>query len=182
MTNNNKSTGWLAKSNRPGKLKRLTPKRYAGEYVSTPRLDHNMAAAYNMQRSKATVGPREDSEPKLENNFTKEVPLTRTDYGYIFSERAAAQRTRQVIMDYEKRDLFSLYLDWNKGHGKHKPNWFFVVDLDDDYFIIFRGNEAIIVYLGTQGQYISVTYEGNMAAVRAKCNGTVAWRTIEPFK
>src|SRR5258706_3896274 len=123
MTNNNKSVGWLAKSNRPGKLKRLTPKKYAGEYVSTPRLDHNMAAAYNMQRSKATVGPREDSEPKLENNFTQEVPETvKSGYGYILSERAAAQRTRQIILDYEKRELLSLYVDWINGQSQHPPH------------------------------------------------------------
>ncbi len=57
-------------------MKRLHPARYSATYVSTPRIDANKAAAYNKQRSKATLGGRYDTQPNPDNNFMQEVPRT----------------------------------------------------------------------------------------------------------
>lgn len=57
--------------------KRLFPKNMQATSVRVPRVDANKAAAYNAQRTKATQGPRSNSEHIPDNSFTQPIPETK---------------------------------------------------------------------------------------------------------
>src|SRR5258708_418828 len=60
------NAGWVFKP----ASKRVFPKKYSATAVRTSRIDANLAAIYNSQRSKATFGSGRETNHKQNNNFT----------------------------------------------------------------------------------------------------------------
>lgn len=87
------------------KRKRLFPKHLAASTVKVSRIDPNKIAAYASQRSKATVGPRDNVEHKLDNSFMQDIPITQRLH------------TRVLISTDERT------VDLKTGKKKHQPVW-----------------------------------------------------------
>ncbi len=177
-----RSAGWLSKSTQKGTGKRLFPKKYAGEYVNLPRIDHNVASKYNMQRSKATVGPRNDSEHKLDSNFLEPVPDTKRLSTYdhdleewVRSERGKVVDRKNELIIHEKKTLYELYTE-NKGQGVFKSNWYSATRLGKAMWLLRRGNEYMFVLKTNTVEMISHIYTDYAKANRDYRVQRINWR------
>jgi hypothetical protein len=106
--------------------KRLFPKQYQADFIKTKRIDHNVAGAYNAQRSRATVGRTTNTEHDFESNWHEPVPRTRSlttfdpeNLEYIRSERGKAVDRMREEMDREVMELIELV----KGDGSWYDVW-----------------------------------------------------------
>jgi hypothetical protein len=170
--------------------KRLFPKQYQSTYISAPRIDHNKAYAYNQQRSKATVGPRWDVEPKLDNNFMEEVPrtnsLTTFDPELIDGKTGEPVRTRKkhqprwptprkeavdlkhemLVIEQKRKDgnLLMFYKVWqgsNRLQGVHEYHSKLMKDRNGiKTTMYFSGLEVLFVMEDHEERFISKTYRG----------------------
>lgn len=186
MAKKDRTAGWISKTNQLPK--RLFPAKYQSNRVSAPRVDHNVASAYNAQRSKATSGPRNDVEHKQDNNFLEDVPRTRSlstydpDWNeYVRSERGKVVDHKNKLISLETKPLDQLWLEWYAGHGRTKSNWFNVTKLEGggkgQLLLVVRGNEYLFVLQFADGeQMLSAVYQGRERAMADYRRATIAWK------
>lgn len=105
-----------------GKLpKRLFPKKFQATTVKTKRFDPNVAGAYNSQRSRATLGSKNNVLPNLTNNFMEQVPRTRSlttfdedTLDYVRSERGKVVDRKHLELEREAMSLLD-HIKCDKG-------------------------------------------------------------------
>ena len=184
MVNKKKANaGWMFK-----KPKRLFPKKYSAEHIPTPRIDHNVAAAYNSQRSRATTGSRGNTEHDPNNNFLSDVPRTRSlslwSEGEVIgrSERGKVVDTKHELIVREGKNLFELYLvDPNDSHHGQKLFQRMIIEKSGHYklFLLFNGNTFMFIQETLTTRRISRLYEGRDTAFHAKALGMISWSIVE---
>lgn len=158
------------------KSKRLFPKHMQASAVRTSRIDHNKAAAYNAQRSKAVTGVRGDTEMKLDNNFMEEIPRTRslsTHDPELFdgktglpikfsksnlpgkhrpgwrSERGKVVDTLHKVWEVERKDVWGLYKVWQGQMSKQGVSEYFCRKLE-----IREGYRLLLFFSGAEFIFI----------------------------
>lgn len=182
--------------------KRLFPKKYLSENIPVPRIDHAKAAAYNLQRSKATVGPRGDTEHKLDNSFLHEVPESRRAIFYKNGKRYYAPSERYNTLEKkhqltvveqlkENKDLFGLYRIWQSGFRNQGVTEFnkMYLDRSENYslMLFFAGDKYLFVQevLEKNIRRISRVYQVRedmySEAIKRKDKFEIAWITSEPI-
>ena len=174
--------------------KRLFPKAYSSSSVRTSRLDTNAATAYNSQRSGATTGSRGNTEHKLGNSFTQDIPETRHPrywhptrnkwYYLPTSPKIDAINTRNEVMIVEKANLFSLYRIWQGKRGQGVDQFYCTVLEKHVYYkcmLFFSGNEYIIVLenKSTNVRMISATYHNRAEILQRKKENRLIWIITE---
>lgn len=170
------------------KRKRLFPKQYSASYVKTTRIDHNKAAAYNSQRSKATLGVGEGTEPKLDNNFMTEVPRTRRlstfddeAQRWVRSERGITQDRKHDVIAIEEHGLLMAYRLWQgKRHQGVAEFLTQVLTKREGYEVklLFSGNEYLFIQeaLTYNVRMVSRVYVGDRTWAIFKYNSEgVGW-------
>jgi len=180
----------MSKRRRP---KRLFPAKYSASHIPTPRIDHNKAAAYNLQRSKATTGQGPNTEPRLDNNFMEDVPRTRGLSTYDFSkevwvrsETGKTKDRKHELMIVEGKDLFGLYRIWQSQMRSQGVSEYFCMAIKktEGYVLnlFFSGNEYLFVKETRGIRSISMTYIGRNEAMERYYSNRIVWRLAEPIQ
>ena len=174
--------------------KRLFPKAFSSTSVKTSRLDANAAAAYNSQRSAATIGSRGNTEHKLGNSFTQDIPEThhprwwhptRNKWYYLpLSPKIETIKTRNEVMIVENSNLFSLYRVWQGQRGQGVDQFYCTVLEQHAYYkcmLFFSGNEYIIVLENESSntRMISDTYRDRADILQRKKENRLRWIITE---
>lgn len=180
-----------------GKRKRLFPRQYSSSYIKTDRFDANKSAAYTAQRSKATIGSRNDTEHNLNSNFTQEVPRTRSLSTYdndwdewIRSERGKVVDTKHDLIAIEEqrkiKKFISYYKVWQGKKHQGVAEYYCVIlkKFGDDFklMLFFSGQEFLFVQECENTRRISRTYIGREDAMRQYNNNNISWLHIETIK
>ena len=183
--------------------KRLFPKKYSASYVKTSRIDGIKAAAYNAQRSKATVGLRADAEHKLDSNFMESVPmtgpLTRFERKFVngttgedlsLHEQKQWQRSQKGRTVDKKHELLIVeqmrkegrYLTfckvWQSKYKQGVDEYICQTLIKNKKFSIklyFCGLEALFVQEDEEIRFISKTYKGLSVAMQHYKNNNISW-------
>ena len=169
--------------------KRLFPKQYSASYVKTSRIDGIKAAAYNAQRSKATVGLRTDAEHKLDSNFMTAVPSTRSLNTYDWDRDRFVRSERGLVVD-KKHELLIVeqmrkegrYLTfcrvWQSKYKQGVDEYICQTLIENKKFsikVFFCGLEAIFVQEDEEIRFISKTYKGLSVAMQHYKNNNISW-------
>lgn len=176
--------------------KRLFPKNMSASSVRTPRIDSSKAAAYNSQRSPATVGSRNDIEHKPNNSFTQSLPPTHfTHYGekrynpddgtWNMSERGKVFERKHNMLVVEGKGLFGLYRVWQSGMRNQGVTEYYCLTLKENkeekisFKLFFSGSEYLYVWESEGTRRISKTYirshDMRKEAIQRLENNKVAW-------
>lgn len=183
-------------------MKRLFPKKFSASSVSVPRIDHNKAAAYNLQRSKATIGPRSDASHKPNNSFTQPVPatksLSRKDHDLVDgktgkpgvmvrSERGHTVDKKHELIKMEGKNILELFRVW-QGDRHQGVSLFLRTDVEkigDNFclYLLFTGNEYLFIQEYKTTRMISRIYHGRSSAeYYKKHQEEISWRITETIK
>jgi len=161
--------------------KRLFPKSFSSTSVRTSRLDSFKAAAYNMQRSKVTTGSRGNTEHKLGNSFTQDIPET-IQPRFRITEKSKTIETRNELLIVESSSLFTLYRVW-QGQNHQGVDAFYctVLEKHGQYSctLFFSGNEYIIVLENGDIRMISSTYHSREEILQRKNQNKLSWVLTE---
>lgn len=176
--------------------KRLFPKRFSASVVNTPRIDSNKAAAYNAQRSKATVGPRHDTEHKLGGSWNQEVPETRHRRVWDRNKRVwmtmptyklEVEKTRDELVVIEKAGLITLYKIWQdqmRDQGVSEYHCRVLERIGDSFkvMLFFSGDKFLFVQEYKNVRRYSKEYTGLLEyAMSVHLRGEYAWIAKEEF-
>lgn len=177
------------------RMKRLFPKKFASDYIKAPRIDHNKAAAYSAQRSKATFGSKNDVQHKPDSNFMSAVPRTKSlsTYDPDWNEWVRSQRGEVVDAKHEllrithakeqKRSLVYMKVWQGQRHQGVLEYHRKVMEESDGYSIVmfFSGTEVLFVMEIGNKRWISCTYAGLEVALRQYKTNNISWITTEPI-
>lgn len=182
--------------------KRLFPKHLSASAVRVSRLDANKAAAYNSQRSRATLGSRGNIEHDPESSFMHEIPRTKSlslhDPDLVDgatgmkvdtkrkhkpewrSERGKVVDAKHELLVREQRGLYEAYVVWESAFHQGVMHFqrMALKRIGDNFvlWLLFAGNTFMFVQECEDTRRISWTYEGREAAMSAYGQNSIHWR------
>lgn len=170
-------------------MKRLFPAKYSASMTKTPRFDAPKAAAYNSQRSKATVGSGGSTEHNANSSFMKErVTHTFIKYGKKYHApddggwmKYNYNGTKHNIVRVD--NLLSLYRTWQGQRRQGVCEYHCCIlkeNKEKEYklMLFFSGTEYLFVQEAGERRWISKTYittQDLRSEAFKKTVGEIAW-------
>jgi len=150
-------------------VKRLFPAKYSASMTRTPRFDAPKAAAYNSQRSKATVGSRGNTEHNAHSSFMQErneQPFLKYGKKYFAPDDGGWMKydyngARHSLMRVD--NLLSLYRVWQgkRRQGVCEYHCCILKENKEKQYklmLFFSGMEYLFVQEAGERRWISITY------------------------
>lgn len=170
-------------------MKRLFPAKYSASMTKTPRFDATKAAAYNSQRSKATVGSGGNTEHNTNSSFMQERITHKfikygkeyhapDDGGWMKFDYNGARHTL-VRVD----NLLTLYRAW-QGQRRQGVSEFQCCILKENkekgykLMLLFCGTEYMFIQETAVRRWISKTYvttQDLRSEAFSKSVGEISW-------